>query len=121
MRGWTFARFQALKPQEQSVSVAGITGARYVLEIDVIDRSGDYDPKDEWLELEFTLYEARRRSIWRRRAYVRASAALQSGELFSGEPGEIVRRTGWTELGGLLLLGGLAAGGLLAVAYYVLL
>ena len=118
-RGWTFSRFQSMKAQEQHLAVPGSTGARYVLEADVTDRSGDYDSKDEWLELEFSIYGEQGRRIWAPRPYVRAITALRAGQVFSGDPGDIVRGNGWGELGCLLLLAGLAAAATAAAAYRV--
>lgn len=90
LRGWPFERFLELARREHVEMRAGDSD-RYLLDVYVLDRSGDQDPKDERLELELTLTEQapeprERCSLW-------TEASLRRGETFSGEAGELVRRT----------------------------
>jgi hypothetical protein len=96
LRGWSFERFQALAGEQTSL-VSGASGLSYRFDIDVTDRSGDYDRKDEFLELEFTVSESAQRRVWSGRPYVRAVTLLRRGETFSGDDPEILRRSGRSE------------------------
>ena len=94
--GWSFERFQALAGERSSL-VSGASGLSYRFDVDVTDRSGDYDRKDELLELEFTVSESAQRRVWSGRPYVRALTLLRRGETFSGDVPEILRRSGRSE------------------------
>jgi hypothetical protein len=96
LRGWSFERFQTLAGERPSL-VSGASGLSYRFDIDVTDRSGDYDRKDELLELEFTVSESAQRRVWSGRPYVRAVTLLRRGETFSGDAPEILRRSGRSE------------------------
>lgn len=69
------------------------------------DRSGDYDPKDELLELEFTVSEQGSRRMFR--ASVTTIVLLRKGEVFSGEITEVSRTTARVQRVAALALSGL--------------
>jgi hypothetical protein len=87
--GWTFEQFldAPLGPAE----VRGDSGELYLFSREALDVSGDYDPKEELLELEFWVHE--RAPAARFPAQVRASAGLHRGDTFDGEVSEITRVT----------------------------
>ena len=83
--GWTFERFLGEAPREP-VPVRSDSGRAYLLDVSVLDRSGDYDPKDERLEIELSVFE---RTAEGRSESLGAEWSLARGETFSGEVGEV--------------------------------
>jgi hypothetical protein len=106
LRGWTFERFEVWRePAADGSLIQGPSGQPYLFETDVTDRSGDYDPKDELLELEFTVSEQGSRRIFR--ASVTTIVLLRKGEVFSGEITEVSRTTARVQRVAALALSGL--------------
>ena len=115
LRGWTFERFQKSGGQGEPARVQGVSGRPYLFQIDVTDRSGDYDPKDELLELEFTIREPVPRRLFQ--PSVNTVSFLCSGEVFTGEVVEVARTTARAQGAGAVVLGVVLAGVATALLY----
>jgi hypothetical protein len=105
LRGWTFERFEVWREPADGSLIHGPSGQPYLFETDVTDRAGDHDPKDELLELQFTVSEQGSRRMFG--ASVTTIVLLRKGELFSGEITEVSWTTARVQRVAALALGGL--------------